>query len=94
VIGSCPQFSDAVEAGDTARVVELLTDDARVTMPPLPLDDLADELRLIVFPVVVGDGERLFGETTDEKALRLLDTETLGSGLAHLTYAIVQESQR
>ncbi len=56
--------------------------------------DLADELRLIVFPVVLGDGERLFGETSDEKALRLLDTETVGDGLAHLTYAIVPESQR
>ncbi len=37
------QFSDAVEAGDTARVVELLTDDARVTMPPLPLEYIGHE---------------------------------------------------
>jgi RNA polymerase sigma-70 factor (ECF subfamily) len=37
------QFSDAVESGDTARVVELLTDDARVTMPPLPLEYIGHE---------------------------------------------------
>lgn len=56
--------------------------------------DLADELRLIVFPVVLGVGERLFGETTDKTPLRLLDTKTIGNGLAYLTYGLVHEAQR
>ena len=53
--------------------------------------DLADELRLIVFPVVLGVGERLFGETADKKPLRLLDTKTIGAGLAYLRYGLVHE---
>jgi dihydrofolate reductase len=50
--------------------------------------DLVDELRLFVFPVVVGAGKRLFGETSDHKPLRLVDTTTIGSGLVFLTYAL------
>jgi dihydrofolate reductase len=53
--------------------------------------DLVDELRLIVFPVVVGAGERLFGEVSDRKPLRLLDTRTVGRGLVLLRYACDQE---
>jgi dihydrofolate reductase len=53
--------------------------------------DLADELRLIVFPVVLGVGERLFGETTDKKPLRLIDSRTVGDGLAYLTYRLAPE---
>jgi dihydrofolate reductase len=54
--------------------------------------DLVDELRLIIFPVVLGAGERLFGETSDKKSLRLLHTRTIGTGLAFLTYQIVQDA--
>jgi dihydrofolate reductase len=54
--------------------------------------DLADELRLMVYPVVLGTGERLFGETSDKTPLRLLDARTVGDGLAFLTYERVQKA--
>ena len=50
--------------------------------------DLVDEVRLIVFPVVLGAGERLFGEAGDERPMRLVDTRTVGDGLAFLAYAV------
>ena len=53
--------------------------------------DLVDEVRLMVYPVVLGAGERLFGETSDKKPMRLLDTRTVGDGLAYLTYELVGE---
>jgi dihydrofolate reductase len=49
-------------------------------------NDLVDELRLMVFPVVLGSGKRLFGETTDKKPLELADSTTVGDGVAILTY--------
>jgi dihydrofolate reductase len=50
--------------------------------------DLVDEMRLVVFPVVLGCGERLFGETSGTKPMRLVDSRTIGSGLAFLTYEL------
>jgi dihydrofolate reductase len=48
--------------------------------------DLVDELRLMVFPVVLGDGKRLFDETSDKKTLRLIDSSVVGDGVAILVY--------
>ena len=48
--------------------------------------DLVDELRLMVFPVVLGSGKRLFGETSDKKPLRLADSKIVGDGVAILVY--------
>ena len=54
--------------------------------------DLVDELRLKIFPVLLGAGERLFGETSDKKPMRLVDNQTLGEGIAYLTYELVRGS--
>jgi dihydrofolate reductase len=48
--------------------------------------DLVDELRLMVFPMVLGSGKRLFGQTSDKKPLRLVDSKVVGDGVAILTY--------
>jgi dihydrofolate reductase len=48
--------------------------------------DLVDELRLMVFPVVLGKGKRLFGETSGKKRLRLTGSKTVGDGIAVLVY--------
>jgi dihydrofolate reductase len=48
--------------------------------------DLVDELRLMVFPVVLGAGRRLFGETSDKKPLRLTSSQTVGDGVAIMIY--------
>jgi dihydrofolate reductase len=49
-------------------------------------NDLVDELHLMVFPVVLGTGKRLFGETSDKKPLKLVDSKVVGEGVAILNY--------
>jgi dihydrofolate reductase len=49
-------------------------------------NDLVDELRLMVFPVILGSGKRLFGEASDKKSLKLVDSKTVGDGVAILVY--------
>jgi dihydrofolate reductase len=68
------QDGDIVVHG-SARLVQTLVE-----------HDLVDELRLMVFPVVLGSGKRLFGETSDKKALRLVDSKVVGDGVAILIY--------
>ena len=49
-------------------------------------NDLVDEFRLMVYPVVLGSGKRLFGDTSDGKPLRLVDSKVVGDGVAILIY--------
>jgi dihydrofolate reductase len=72
------QDGDIVVHG-SAQLVQALVD-----------NDLVDELRLMVFPVVLGSGKRLFGDTSDKKSLRLADSKMVGDGVAILTYAPAQ----
>jgi dihydrofolate reductase len=95
-----PQWSNStVLGGDVVRAVselkqrtsgEILVYASYQLVHALLEHDLVDELRLVIFPVVLGTGERLFGETTDKKPLRLIDSTTLGKGLAFVIYEVVR----
>jgi dihydrofolate reductase len=56
--------------------------------------DLVDEFRLMVYPVVLGSGKRLFGETTDKKPLRLVDSKVVGDGVAIVIYEPAAEEAK
>jgi dihydrofolate reductase len=49
-------------------------------------NDLVDELHMMIFPLVLGTGRRLFGETSDKKRMRLTDSKTVGDGVVVLVY--------
>jgi dihydrofolate reductase len=80
---------DPVEA--TRRLREqhegdLVVHGSRQLAQTLLENDLVDELRLMVYPVVLGDGKRLFGPTSDKKTLRLVDSRVVGDGVLILSY--------
>jgi dihydrofolate reductase len=54
--------------------------------------DLVDELRLVIFPVVLGDGARLFGAMSGKRPLRLLEATTIGDGLTCVTYEVARDA--
>ena len=64
-----------IQVAGSAQLVETLIE-----------NDLVDELRLMVFPVVLGSGKRLFGETGDKKRLKLAESKVVGDGVAILIY--------
>jgi dihydrofolate reductase len=82
---------DGELAGEVARVKEQQDGDIVVhgsaqLVQALLENDLIDELRLMVFPVVLGSGKTLFGETSDKKSLKLRDSKIVGDGVAILVY--------
>ena len=98
---SSPEVKGAIISGDVAgevtRLKQQLAGDI-VVFGSNPLvrtlieHDLVDELRLVVFPVVLGAGERLFGEVSGIKPMRLIDARIIGDSLAFLTYKFARDA--
>jgi dihydrofolate reductase len=93
---SDPEWTNStVISGDLAEGVARIKDEvdgdvvvhgSATLVQALLENDLVDELRLMVFPVVLGEGKRLFGPTSDKKALELADSKVVGDGVSILVY--------
>jgi dihydrofolate reductase len=93
-----PEWANTkVVEGDVARAVATLKQEisGEIGVPGsfqlvrlLLEHDLVDELRLKIFPIVLGDGDRLFGETSDKKPFRLVDSRTVDGDVVVLTYGV------
>jgi len=94
--GRLPAWNNStVLSGDVAREVSSLRDgpDGDIVVngsaqlvQTLLEHDLIDELRLMVFPVVLGSGKRFFGDAPGKKPMRLVDSKIVGDGVAILIY--------
>jgi dihydrofolate reductase len=69
---------------------DILVAGSRALVNTLAQHDLVDEYRLMVFPIVLGSGMRLFDTTADATTLRLVDTQPLESGTVILTYHVAR----
>src|SRR5262249_52212564 len=78
-------LDNVAEAKNDVGGVMLVAGSAQLVQGMLERD-LVDELRLMVFPVVLGTGKRLWGETSDKKPFQLADSKTVGEGIAILTF--------
>jgi dihydrofolate reductase len=97
-----PEWSNAtILTGDVVNGVSKLKQElageivvyaSRQLVHTLMEHDLVDELRLMVYPFVLGAGERLFGETSDKKSIRPLYARTVGDSLVYLTYEVVRDA--
>ena len=94
-LGKADWTNSTILRGDVVTEVTKLKEqvDGEIVVPAsyrlgrtLLWHDLVDEMRLVVFPVVLGAGERFFDETGGLKPMRLAKTRTIGAGLVHLTY--------
>ena len=94
-LGAADWNNSTVLEGDAVEAVRKLREEqdgnivvhgSATLVQALLENDLVDELRLMVFPVVLGGGRRLFGETSDKKRLELVESRTVGDGVAILIY--------
>ena len=78
-------LDDVAKTKDELDGVLLVAGSAQLVQGMLE-QGLVDELRLMVFPVVLGTGKRLWGELSDKRTFELADSKTVGEGIAILTF--------
>jgi dihydrofolate reductase len=101
--GDAPRWTNAtVLGGDVVTEVSKLKQEidgeivvyaSAQLVPTLMAHDLVDELRLMIYPCVLGAGERLFGPPSDQKRVRLVDARIVGDSLAFLTYEVLRDAR-
>jgi dihydrofolate reductase len=69
------EFDGTIQVPGSKQLVDELVD-----------NDLVDQINLMIFPVVLGTGKRVFGETSDKKTLKLVESKTVGEGIVVLIY--------
>lgn len=92
-----PGWNTTVIGGDVVTAVSALREEfdgeirvyaSTQLLRTLFAHDLVDQMRLAIFPVVMGSGERLFGPTGNQRDLRMIDSQRVGDALVQLTYAV------